>query len=97
MRESVSQEWFSERFEREAQAISSLNHPNICTLHDVGPNCLVMELVEGPTLADRIAARATGYRESATDRAPETAPSLRGTGPYALSSRWGSPPKGGTQ
>ncbi len=46
---------FSERFESEARAISSLNHPNICTLHDVGPNYLVMELVEGPTLAQRIA------------------------------------------
>ena len=46
---------FSDRFEREAQAIAALNHPNICTLHDVGPNYLVMELVQGPTLADRIA------------------------------------------
>ena len=43
----VSQEQFSERFEREARAIASLNHPNICTLHDIGPNYLVMELVEG--------------------------------------------------
>lgn len=46
---------FSERFEREAHAISALNHPNICTLLDIGPNYLVMELVEGPTLAERIA------------------------------------------
>src|SRR6185295_2344309 len=45
---------FSERFEREAHAISALNHPYICTLYDVGPNYLVMELVEGPTLAERI-------------------------------------------
>lgn len=29
-------------------------HPNICTLYDVGPNYLVMELIEGPTLADRV-------------------------------------------
>ncbi len=43
----VSAERFSERFDREARAIASLNHPNICTLHDVGPNYLVMELVEG--------------------------------------------------
>jgi serine/threonine protein kinase len=50
----VSAERFSERFEREARAIAALNHPNICTLHDVGPNYLVMELVEGPTLAERI-------------------------------------------
>ena len=43
------------RFEREAKSISQLNHPNICTLHDVGENFLVMELLEGETLADRIA------------------------------------------
>jgi Tol biopolymer transport system component/predicted Ser/Thr protein kinase len=42
------------RFEREARAISQLNHPNICTLYDVGDNYLVMELLEGETLADRI-------------------------------------------
>src|SRR5213593_1443147 len=51
----VSAESFSDRFEREARVISLLNHPNICTLHDVGPNYLVMELVEGETLADRVA------------------------------------------
>ncbi len=50
----ISAERFSERFEREARAIAALNHPNICHLYDVGPNYLVMELVEGPTLADRI-------------------------------------------
>src|ERR1035438_9866907 len=50
----VSAERFSERFETEARAIASLNHPNVCTLHDVGPNYLVMELVEGETLAERI-------------------------------------------
>jgi eukaryotic-like serine/threonine-protein kinase len=50
----ISHEEFSSRFEREARAISSLNHPNICTLHDVGPNYLVMELVEGETLAARL-------------------------------------------
>ncbi len=50
----VSAERFEKRFEQEARLIASLNHPNICTLHDVGPNYLVMELVEGPTLADRI-------------------------------------------
>ena len=47
------------RFEREAKTISSLNHPHICTLFDVGregdTDFLVMELVEGETLADRIA------------------------------------------
>jgi serine/threonine protein kinase len=48
----ISQERFSNRFEREARAISALNHPNICTLYDVGPNYLVTELVEGETLRD---------------------------------------------
>ncbi len=50
----VSAERFNERFEREARAVAALNHPNICTLFDVGPNYLVMELVEGPTLDDRL-------------------------------------------
>ncbi len=44
-------ERFNPRFDREARAISSLNHPNICTLFDIGPNYLVMELVDGETLA----------------------------------------------
>jgi serine/threonine-protein kinase len=47
-----------ERFDREARAISSLNHPHICTLHDVGhqdgTSYLVMEYLEGETLADRL-------------------------------------------
>ncbi|MCI0408764.1 MAG: serine/threonine protein kinase, partial [Acidobacteria bacterium] len=65
-------EQFRARFEREAKVISSLNHPNICTLHDVGEvpspqasgeqagptgsalHYLVLELVEGESLADRI-------------------------------------------
>jgi predicted Ser/Thr protein kinase len=47
----VSSREFNDRFEREAKAISSLNHPNICTLYDVGPNYLVMELVEGESLS----------------------------------------------
>src|SRR5271163_4428283 len=48
----VSAEQFSKRFAQEALAISALNHPNICTLYDVGPNYLVTELVEGETLRD---------------------------------------------
>jgi eukaryotic-like serine/threonine-protein kinase len=47
-----------QRFEREARAISSLNHPRICTLHDVGHqddiDFLVMEYLEGETLAERL-------------------------------------------
>jgi eukaryotic-like serine/threonine-protein kinase len=50
----VAHERFSDRFEREARTISSLNHPHICTLYDVGPNYLVMELVEGETIAARL-------------------------------------------
>ena len=50
----VSAEQFSDRFEREARTVASLNHPNIGHLYDVGPNYLVLELVEGETLADRI-------------------------------------------
>jgi serine/threonine protein kinase len=51
----VAAERFGERFSREVHAVAALNHPNICTtLHDVGSNYLVLELIEGPTLADRI-------------------------------------------
>src|SRR5579863_5247855 len=46
----ILKEW-SGRFEKESRAIAALNHPNICTLHDVGPNYLVMELIQGETLA----------------------------------------------
>jgi len=46
----VSNEQFSERFEREARAVAALNHSNVCTLHDVGPNYLVMEYLEGTPL-----------------------------------------------
>jgi serine/threonine-protein kinase len=46
----VSAARFSERFEREARVIASLNHPHICHLYDVGPNYLVMEFVEGAPL-----------------------------------------------
>ena len=55
-----------ERFDREARAVAALNHPHICTLHDIGEQAsdppaqlplhyLVMELLEGETLAERLA------------------------------------------
>src|SRR5437764_7486375 len=46
----ISQEKFSQRFEREARAVAALNHPHICTLYDVGPDYLVMEYIEGAPL-----------------------------------------------
>ena len=57
-----------DRFEREARLLASLNHPNVATLHGLeehdGTKFLVMELVEGETLAARIARGALGWREA---------------------------------
>ncbi len=49
----VSGAQFSERFEREAKAIASLNHPNICQIYDVGANYIVMECVDGTSVVSR--------------------------------------------
>jgi TolB-like protein/Flp pilus assembly protein TadD len=46
----VVAEQFTDRFDREVRAIAALNHPNICTIHDVGPNYLVMEFLDGVPL-----------------------------------------------
>jgi serine/threonine protein kinase len=46
----VSKAKYSQRAEREARAVAALNHPNVCQLYDVGPNYLVMELIEGERL-----------------------------------------------
>ena len=50
----ICSERFGERFDREARAISAFNHPHVCTLYDIGPNYLVMELIDGETLSEHI-------------------------------------------
>src|SRR5215831_16159134 len=52
------------RFEREAKVLASLNHPNIAAIHGVEERALVMELVEGSTLAERIAPGAVPVEEA---------------------------------
>lgn len=81
------------RFEREAKTISQLNHPHICALHDVGQDdgtsYLVMELLEGESLADRLARGPLPMSEvlrygaqiaEALDRAAEWSRRWRGRG-----------------
>src|SRR5580658_8679255 len=46
----VSPATFTQRFEREAQAVAALNHPNICQIYDVGPDYLVLEYIDGKPL-----------------------------------------------
>ncbi len=52
------------RFQREAQVLASLNHPNIAAIYGVEARALVMELVDGPTLAERIAQGAVPLEEA---------------------------------
>jgi eukaryotic-like serine/threonine-protein kinase len=65
--ETVSNAAVLERFRREAQAISTLNHPNVCTVYDIGEQAgrpyLVMELMEGQTLKERNAERPISNEE----------------------------------
>src|ERR1035437_8030372 len=53
---------FSDRFKREARAIAALNHPHICTLFDVGADCLVMEYIEGKPVQGPLHAGKDGRR-----------------------------------
>ena len=60
------------RFQREARVLAALNHPNIATIHGIeetgGISALVMELVDGATLAERIAQGRVGVREALASR-----------------------------
>ena len=72
------------RFEQEARAIAALNHPHICQIHDIGPDYLVLEYVEGkpfdrasaggrgPEVGDRTPPENVGQQELDLNRSPET-------------------------
>ena len=90
---------FRERFDREARAISQLTHPHVCTLYDVGEQApstgsgqavayLVMELLEGETLEERLRAHGSGWRTAqAKAHGSVTAGQVRSPEPKALSLR----------
>src|SRR5215468_9147936 len=69
----ICQQRFGDRFDREARAIASLNHPHICHLYDVGPDYLIMEYVEGKPIAGPLripeALRVAGQIADALDAA----------------------------
>ena len=75
-----SDESFRQRLEREARAVSSLNHPHICILHDIGRedgvDYLVMEHLSGETLAERVKRDGPLPPEQVLQRATEIADAL---------------------
>ena len=81
-----------QRFEREAKTVSSLNHPNICTLFDIGregsTDFLVMEYLEGETLAARLA---RGAAKTSTTGSPTPATPWPADSPVQGHARGGQP------
>src|SRR5579863_9071682 len=58
----VSKAEFTARFKQEARAMAAFSHPNICQIHDVGPNYIVMELIDGVQLSGPLPVeKAVGY------------------------------------
>src|SRR3982075_1643827 len=58
----VTDQSLKQRFDREAKTISSLNHPNICALYDVGDSYIAMELLEGETLREKLELNGSAVR-----------------------------------
>ena len=83
-----------QRFRREAEAASTINHPNICTIHDIGDAngqaFIVMEFLEGMTLKHRIAGRPMEI-QTLLDVAVQVAEGLNAAVPAAIASLFGAP------
>jgi serine/threonine protein kinase len=72
----VSKAAFTARFDQEARAIAAFNHPNICQIYDVGPNYLVMELIDGLPLKGPLPAPSDVHLDPEKDAACDF-PSIR--------------------